>query len=208
MRSFLLLAALIVFPQLSLAQPQCLKGGFAYSEGASSCLPKVQGDRVEQYLFSCKNGGWVNSDQKCPEKYSDFCVAGPFSVPVGTILVIGSGPESLECILSGQWQRAGIKPPSPSDNFREADERLARSIQLFLSKENVGLNCSAQDCSGKIDDGTKSSIVEFVRKNFSKMTSDEKKRWGIDKQSQIESVIRSKSPAEIANLFAETFSVR
>jgi hypothetical protein len=204
-----MLAALVFFSQGAIAQPQCSSGGLPYNDGASFCFPTMRDGRVQHGLFTCKNGTWTDANATCPERFAYFCQIGPHAIPIGERLLLGSGPAALECKFPGVFSvdNSLVADSIPSFQTPLGNSRLVRNVQRFLNDEDAGLDCSGKQCEGQIDSKTVSSIVTYVRQNFRKLKPEERKKWGIETQDQVESSIRSRSPIDVIYLFVETFDV-
>jgi hypothetical protein len=210
MRFLRILAGLILLGHAAIAQPQCSSGGLSYSDGASFCFPAMRDGRVQQGLFTCKNGVWTDANAACPERFAYFCQIGPHAIPTGERLLLGFGPAALECKFPGvlSIDNPLVSASAPGSQPALGNSRLVRNVQQFLSEENAGLDCSGQQCDGQIDAKTLSSVISYVRQNFRRLKPEERKKWGVESQDQVEIVIRSKSPLDVIYLFVETFDVR
>ncbi len=188
----------------ALAQRACTVAGSPYASGASLCQPAVREGRIEQMLFTCEDGAWTNANAVCPDEYAYFCRIGANAVPVGEKLLLGAGPAHLECRFPGIFQLSQGADPTA---VGMAPSMLVRGVQLFLSGEDEGIDCSVDACDGRPDVKTLTAMASFVRRNFANLSSEERAVLGVSDAASVEPALLARSPIDVIPVFAQVFDV-
>lgn len=203
--SFLAFAFVLLSGQIASAQQNCSRAGADYASGASLCQPAVRGGEIEQMLFTCENGAWTNTDIVCPDRFAYFCQIGPHPVAVGEQLLLGAGPAYLECRFPGIFR---LNQESGSLTTAGKPSITVRSVQLFLSAEEEGLDCAVDACDGRTDEKTMTALAGYVGKNFASLNPDEQAAFGITDEGDVVAAVLAMSPIDVIPLFARIFDVQ
>jgi hypothetical protein len=85
--------------------------------------------------------------------------------------------------------------------------KTVRSVQLFLSEEGAGLDCTRDPCDGRADARTLAAIAGYVRDNFARLDAEEQAAFGATSASEVEAVLLARSPIDVVPVFARVFDV-
>jgi hypothetical protein len=197
------------------AGAQCAANGYAVSDGGGACLPALRDGAVAQVLHVCEDGRWQSRDTVCPDDYAHFCRIGPHAVPTGTVLLLGSGPQSVECRFPGTLHlvtgtaapaqptdagSTGAQAPAPSTVVRRVQRHVAEATGA------AGL-CPGGACSGVPDAATRAAVTGFVVENLSVLSAEERARLGIAGAADPEAALAAASAIDLFPAFAEIFDV-
>lgn len=186
------------------AEEACTVAGASYASGAALCQPTVRDGRVEQVLFTCADGAWSNTGAACPDRYAYFCRVGPHAVAIGEKLTLGAGPSAVECRFPGVLQ---LTQDSMPVTVAAVPSLAVRAVQLFLSSEGAGLDCSVDACDGQADAKTMAALAAYVRANFAALGAAERAEFGATDAGRVEAVLLARSPIDVVPVFARIFDV-
>lgn len=198
------------------AMADCSFDGMMYSDGASACIPKARGSAVLPVLHECESEQWASQNVVCPEDFAYFCKVGPYAIDVGEILLLGSGPQSIQCVFPGKLSLISPGATSEPVSFDVVSgalpaSRMVQRVQEFLVEERAAgassLPCDGGNCSGSVDDTTVDAVVAHVAANRENLLPEEFEALGISEGGDVSAVLTGMNPYDLFAVFIEIFDV-
>lgn len=209
-------SALVMWLAASQAMAECSFDGIDYSERASACILKARGSEVLPVLHECENEQWVSQNVVCPEEFAHFCKVGPYAIEVGETLLLGSGPQSIQCVFPGKLALVSSEAASEPVGADVAlgdlpPSRIVRRVQEFLVQEGAAgassLPCDGDNCSGSADKATMDAVIAHVAANRENLLPEEIGALGISQGGDISAVLADINPIDLFPVFIEVFDV-
>ena len=190
------------------ASAQCVANGYEVSDGGGACLPALRDGAVAPVLHVCEGGRWRAQQTVCPDDYAHFCRIGPHAVPTGTVLLLGTGPQSVECRFPGTLHLVtGAAPPESEDPEPVTPSALVRRVQRHVAEATGAGLCPGGTCSGLPDTATRTAVAAFVAENLPVLSEAERARLGVAGAADPRAALEAASAIDLFSAVAEIFDV-